>query len=220
MKKYIFAAFALMMAAAGCQKPDGLEEFAAEARENILTASMNADTRTMLGDKDNSQYANLWSEGDQIAVFLDGEGQKLGYTLKEGAGTPKATFTGTGSADSYVAVYPASAAEAISGKTLNLELPDEQTYAESSFGPGSFPMVAVSNTQDLTFRNLCAVLKVVMTGTGTVKSIRFTANDKSIFVAGKATADISDPAAPTLTMAENGSNSVILKFTEGGGSRA
>ena len=213
MKKYVAVAIALAIVTQACQK---IEEFEGQSNlpENILTASINAETRTMLGESDGTKYA-FWSEGDEIGVFIDGN-SKTTYTLKEGAGTPKATFTGFGTGSNYVAVYPAVAAESINGNTISLNLPSEQIWAESSFGPNSFPMVTVSNTANLTFRNLCSVFKIQLKGNATILSISFKPNDETIYVAGKAVADISNPEVPVLTMSQNALNEVTLKCPEGG----
>lgn len=213
MKKYVVVAIALAIVTQACQK---IEEFEGQSNlpENILTASINAETRTMLGESDGTKYA-FWSEGDEIGVFIDGK-SKTTYTLKDGAGTPKATFTGFGTGSNYVAVYPAVAAESINGNTINLNLPSEQIWAASSFGPNSFPMVTVSNTANLTFRNLCSVFKIQLLGNATILSISFKPNDEAIRVAGEAVADISNPEDPVLTMSKDALNEVTLKCPEGG----
>lgn len=213
MKKYVVVAIALAIVTQACQK---IEEFEGQSNlpENILTASINAETRTMLGESDGTKYA-FWSEGDEIGVFIDGK-SKTTYTLKDGAGTPKATFTGFGTGSNYVAVYPAVAAESINGNTINLNLPSEQIWAASSFGPNSFPMVTVSNTANLTFRNLCSVFKIQLLGNATILSISFKPNDEAIRVAGEAVADISNPEDPVLTMSKDALNEITLKCPEGG----
>ena len=213
MKKYVVVAIALAIVTQACQK---IEEFEGQSNlpENILTASINAETRTMLGESDGTKYA-FWLEGDEIGVFIDGK-SKTTYTLKDGAGTPKATFTGFGTGSNYVAVYPAVAAESINGNTISLNLPSEQIWAKSSFGPNSFPMVTVSNTANLTFRNLCSVFKIQLKGNATILSISFKPNDETIRVAGEAVADISNPEIPVLTMSQNALNEVTLKCPEGG----
>lgn len=213
MKKYVAVAIALTIVTSACQKIEELEGHL-NVPENILTASINAETRTMLGESDGTQYP-FWSIGDEIGVFIDGN-SKTTYKLKDGAGTPKATFTGLGSGSKYVAVYPAEAAGSIDGNKISLDLPSEQIWAESSFGPNSFPMVAVSNTENLNFKNLCSVFKIQLTGNATILSISFKPNNETIRVAGGAMADISDPDVPVLTMNSDALNEVTLKCPEGG----
>lgn len=213
MKKYVAVAIALTIVTSACQKIEELEGHL-NVPENILTASINAETRTMLGKSDGTQYP-FWSEGDEIGVFIDGN-SKTTYKLKDGAGTPKATFTGMGTGSKYVAVYPAVAAGSIDGNRISLDLPSEQIWAKSSFGPNSFPMVAVSNTENLNFKNLCSVFKIQLTGNATILSISFKPNDERIRVAGGAVADISDPDVPALKMTGEALNEVTLKCPEGG----
>lgn len=214
MKKYICTIIALALAATACQKSDGIEESVVGPGSNKLTALLNTTTRTMLVELgSDGKYANLWSEGDQIGVFVNGTGQASIYDLDEGAGSPTASFVGYGRGSSYVAVYPADAAKSIDGNSVTIDLPLTQSYAPASFGPGSFPMLASSTTTELAFKNLCAVLKLSIKGTGTVQSITFRANDESVIVAGGAAVDITDPAAPKLTMLGSGSNEVTLDCT-------
>lgn len=214
MRKYLYAVLALAFAAAGCQKIEEIAE-PGEVRQDILTATLNAETRTMLGEKGDGGYANLWSEGDEIGVFIDGKNEKNTFTLQNGAGNPKATFVGTGRGKEYVAVYPAVAAEGIDGTKVLLNLPAEQTYAPSTFGPNSFPMVAVSNDTNLAFKNLSSLIRIPMTGSATILSITFKANNQQVFVAGPAVADLSQPAVPTLAMGPGAGNEVTLKCPEG-----
>ena len=214
MRKYLYAVLALAFAAAGCQKIEEIAE-PGEVRQDILTATLNAETRTMLGEKGDGGYANLWSKGDEIGVFIDGKNEKNTFTLQDGAGNPKATFVGTGRGKEYVAVYPAVAAERIDGTKVFLNLPAEQTYAPSSFGPNSFPMVAVSNDTNLAFKNLSSLIRIPMTGSATILSITFKANNQQVFVAGPAVADLSQPAVPTLAMGSGAGNEVTLKCPEG-----
>lgn len=206
MKRFAYTVIALALAATACQQPDGIEESVGGTHQTTLTASLNAETRTMLGD----QYSNLWSAEDCIAVFIDGSSEAAIFELTEGAGSTTASFAGYGRGSNYVALYPASAAVGFDGSSVEIELPAEQQYAESSFGPDSFPMVASSSSTELKFRNLCAVLKLSMRGEAAIQSIRFTANDEQTPVAGAATVDISDPQTPQLTMSDGGSNEVVL----------
>lgn len=213
MKKYLYLPIVLLLSVSACQKLEEME-MGADSKANILTASIDPETRTML-QKDDYGYDNIWSEGDEIDVFIDG-GAKSKYTIKDGVGTPRATFSGEGSGSSYVALYPAGVATGIDGSRLSLDLPAEQDYASASFGPNSFPMVAVSNTSDLTFRNLGSVLRVSIAGSATIQSITFTANDSEVFVSGPATADFSQPETPLLTMAENGGRNELTLHCRGG----
>lgn len=215
MKKFIYTAISLLLLANGCQKSDGIEESVAGTGKNVLNATLHGDTRTMLGDLNSGQYENLWSEGDRIGVFINGEDRVVTYDLIDGAGSSSARFAGEGSGSSYVAVYPASSAAGLNGNSVSLVLPAEQNYAESSFGPDSFPMVAVSETADLAFRNLGAVLKLSIRGNATVQSIRFTPNDESTAVAGNAVADITDPKSPQMTISREGLHEVVLDCGEG-----
>lgn len=214
MKKYLYVAIAMVLSVVSCRQWEEIEEIKDfDLGENLLTASIALETRTMLGAKEGNAYGNLWANGDRIGVFINGAGSKVSYSLKEGAGSSKAIFSGSGHGSHYVAVYPESGAVGIDGNLISLQLPAEQTYATSSFGPDSFPMVATSESDHLAFRNLCAVLKVSLTGTGILESIRFKVNGNSVYVAGPATVDISDTDNPSLVIS-NGLDEVMLTCPE------
>ena len=168
-------------------------------------------TRTSLGGG-SSLYYPLWSENDQIAVY-SGAGSPAMYTLQSGAGSREATFGGDQLTGSVVGLYPYSAASdgGFSNHVLTLVLPSEQQYVQGSFGAGAYPMIAVSSlSSDLTFKNLCAILRVSLTGSDPVKSIHFHAHAENRFVSGKATVRTDYEAVPELVMSSGGSQDVIL----------
>lgn len=210
MRKYIYAIALAALLLTACQKSDGIVEKTG-IRENVLTARLESgDTRTELGKLTAGGYKNLWSEGDVIGIYIDDITTPAEYTLTGGVGTSEAKFTGYGLGYNYIAVYPFSMAAGIDGSVVELNLPAEQHYVPDSFGADSYPMVAVSKSTQLQFRNLCAVLKVSLTGEDVVRSIVFTANDSSVFVAGRATVDCSRQEVPELKMGSEGVNEVTL----------
>ena len=187
-------------------------EFPLQPQENLLTATIggNPATKTSLSTEEDNYSKVLWTKGDQLGVFVDGVPNLYTYTLVSGAGRSEAVFSGFGTGASYIAVYPCTAVTGLNGETLSVDLPSEQTYTKGSFGSGSNPMVAVSNTTDLPFRNLCAVLRVSMTGHQNVTSLVFRPNDKNVKVAGPATISLADPDHPVLTVSEDGCDSLVL----------
>ena len=187
-------------------------EFHLQPQENLLTATIggNPATKTSLSTEEDNYSKVLWSKGDQLGVFVDGVPNLYTYTLVSGAGRSEAVFSGFGTGASYIAVYPCTAVTGLNGETLSVDLPSEQAYTKGSFGSGSNPMVAVSNTTDLPFRNLCAVLKVSMTGHHNVTSLVFRPNDKNVKVAGPATISLADPDHPVLTVSKDGCDSLVL----------
>lgn len=90
----------------------------------------NAKTRVGF-DKDGNGY---WHEDDVIGVWSDVEGQFKPFTVKDGAGTGKATFAGTmkGEIGNYaVVLYPYSEKHQVNYDkgTATYNFPDTYTYA-------------------------------------------------------------------------------------------
>lgn len=183
--------------------------------EQFLTATLegNADTKTQLGGPENGIYYPYWSEKDQVAVFADDINIADKYTLVGGAGTGKGLFKGVLTGSKMVGLYPYSvlAEEGLKDNVLHLELPSVQQYAAGSFGPGAYPMLAVGSADNLTFKNLCAVLKVSMTGEEAIQSIRFVAHDEWLCVSGPATVRTDFGSNPELIMADDGASDVTLQ---------
>ena len=197
----------------GCQMH---EKDSSPLKEYTLKATLEGktDTKTHLSDIQDGIYYPYWSEGDDIAVFIDGSSTSEIFRLQSGENTAKGSFTGNHFGSDYIAYYPLSGAGSYSGGNLNVTLPAEQVLPEkaTTFAEGSFPMIAVSQTSDLQFKNLCSVLKLSLVGEGAVKSITFKANDPSIPVSGEASISIPTGDNPVLNMKSGGSNQVTLKI--------
>ena len=217
MKKIRFACFVAVMLflAAGCQRMDEVEPQPEVAGTSILKAVLEADpdTRTHLGGPDSQGiYYPYWSGDEEIAVYVDGLKSPDKYKLVEGSGTVSGVFSGTIYGRDKVALYPFGykGEEGLKDNLLNLTLPSVQPYKEGTFAEGIFPMVAVSNTDELSFKNLCSVLRISMTGEVAVQSIKFVAHDSWMPVSGKATVRTDYVAEPELVMSDEGSNEVTL----------
>lgn len=208
MRKWLF--IALGIAALGFTACQQLEQVEAPVRLTAIMEEGAASTKTSLSPADEGSYNVLWSASDKIGVYVDDGSTPVTFNLTEGAGSAQATFTGKGVGDQYLAVYPQSAFTSRSGNTLQLTLPAEQTYKQGTFADGAFPMVAVSESAVLPFRNLCSIIRLSLTGTQTVSRIVFRSNNPSVKVSGKAGVDVSNPDAPVLTMASNACDSLVL----------
>ena len=210
-----FFALSLLLAVAGCRQME--PESAVEtlvAGTHYLTATLEhqASTRSQLGHTEDDHYYAFWTDKDELAVYVDGLENPDRYVLSEGTGTAMGKFAGTIAGERYVALYPYSdrVDNGLQDKQLSLELPAEQTYAPDSFGEGAFPMVAVGEGSELSFKNLCAALKISLTGDAAVKSIRFVAHDASMAVSGPATVRTDFTDAPDLIMGNGGVPRVTL----------
>ena len=211
--RIIFGIAAFSMFAGACTNEVELPFTESEYR---LTATIEGspETRTTLGPETYGISKVLWSEGDKIGIRVDNDDSFNSFILVEGAGTGRAVFSGYGSGSKYVAVYPFSSITEIGDDDASIVLPSVQAYTEGSFSSGSYPMVAVSGSSDLEFRNLCSVLKVSMTGHHAVTGLMFRSNDSSVKVSGPATITFSDPANPVLTMSKEGCDSLTVNVGE------
>ena len=220
MKKIRFACFVAMMLslAAGCQRMEEVEQEPAVVGTSFLKAFLESDpdTRTHLGGPDSQGiYYPYWSGDEEIAVYVDGLESPDKYKLVEGSGTVSGVFSGTIYGRDKVALYPYGdrGEEGLKDNLLNLTLPSVQPYKEGTFAEGVFPMVAVSSTDELSFKNLCSVLRISMTGEAAVKSIKFIAHDSWMAVSGKAAVRTVFADGPELVMSDEGSGEVTLDCT-------
>ena len=149
----------------------------------------------------------LWTEYDLIKVANHGGQsgcQVLTYGLTEGENTTSGVFYTNEDHESffepeYVAIYPAYNANesenTINGTTATFHIPAVQHYKENSFGEKSMPMVAYSETQALSFKNLFGGLCVPLTGDNvTVKRLVLTSHVATDNLCGTFTADCNGNA--------------------------
>lgn len=172
-----------------------------------------------------------WSEGDQIVAFMKTSlglkyqikpsyvGKTSGYFSKVSSGS----FDDLGAGmelDHNVAYYPYLKAvecdKSGSDYILHVTLPAEQTYAAESFGNGSFPMVAVSEDSDITFKNVCGGMKLQLKGSQKVTSIKLQGkNNEKLSGAAIVTAYIDGETKPSIAMSQTASTSVTLNCGNG-----
>ena len=194
--------------------------------ENVLSAVIEQDnmTKTVMDDNNNI----LWSENDQIVAFMKSSyGHK--YQVKPSfVGKSYADFSmvssGNGSDlsagnewDHNVAYYPYSETVSClkSGEyyALDVVLPAEQTYVEGSFSNGSMAMVAVSEDNNITFKNVLGGMKLQLKGTLKVTSITIQGKNNEV-LSGAATViaytDGETKPAITMTGIDSASKSVTL----------
>ena len=222
MKKFFSAIFSAVVLFAACQK----NEIAEPSRDGqVLYAAIEdwASTRTVM-DEDNNVR---WSEGDQIVAFVNSTlGLKYQVTASS-VGQTSASFDEVGSGglnagtelDHIIAYYPYSSAVKVakSGADYALEvaLPSEQTYAYKSFGNGSFPMVAVSHTNNITFRNVCGGMKLQLKGTSKIAYIKVEGKNNEKLSGKASVTAYTDGSKPSIAMADDASTSAVLNCGSG-----
>lgn len=219
MRKLLTKTVILACVLAGCRE-NPLECVKESESYYACVEVFDAGTKTAIGE----ERSIIWSEGDRIAVF---EGSDVGKGFRIiSPGSSSGEFSqveglqtkGTGGALSgTAAVYPfdenLTAATGADGScTINgLVLPSEQRYREGSFDEAAFPMTAFNQEsgRSLSFRNVCGLLKLSLTGDFSVSQITVEGNSGEL-LSGKATVTVGPDGIPSVTMSGNASGSVIL----------
>ena len=204
-------AFAAIVSFASCSSEDNNTTIENESAVKVMTF-----TATQEGDEQSTRAAIStsdrkvinWEEGDQISIF-DGTNNKQ-FTLKDGKGTPNATFTGEAlESGSYTAVYPYQSTASLSGTNVtNVTLPATQTATDNSFDKNAALMMAQSNSNTLNFKNVVGYVKVKPTFNCT--RIDLKAFDNSAVLAGTGTVSYNN-GKPTLDLSETKDYAITLR---------
>lgn len=223
MKKSVSVAIlALLVAMVSCQKQE-----VSISDTGYLYAQIEdqPSTRTVMDDNNNI----LWSEGDKIIAFMK-TSLGLEYEVASSSvGKPSARFEKVDNTDDglnagtelnhNVAYYPYSETvdcmKSGDNYVLDVILPAEQAYAQNSFGNGSMHMVAVSEDNNITFRNVCGGIRLQLKGTMTVASIRLEGKNSELLSGAATITAYTDDSKPSITMASDASTSVTLNCGSG-----
>lgn len=213
----IILAALFILAAVSCQKESfaGMENPRETESATIVAGEM---TKTSLNGNN-----VCWTSDDVIAVY-DNFGYKNEFNIQN-AEANYAAFSGevtVGTTQVY-AVYPYQLAGDISGSTISVTIPVDQTSKVGSFAEEHNISVAkgektpgVEAIQNVTFKNVASILKfTVPSYIEDVKSVTFST---SRAIAGPATVDASADA-PVAVVAEDGSKSVIMTGSYTAGSQ-
>lgn len=214
MKKYIqsMMAFAAIVSFASCSSEDNtIIENESAVKVMTFTAMQEGDsqsTRAAISTTD-SKVIN-WEENDQISIF-DGT-NKNQFTLKDGKGTPNATFTGEAlESGSYTAVYPYQENASLSGDDVtNVTLPATQNATDNSFDKNAALMMAKSDNTTLEFKNAVGYVKV--TPKFACSKIVLQAAGVSEYLAGMCTLSYGD-GMPSIAFTSDQSTSITLSGT-------
>jgi uncharacterized protein YjdB len=163
----------------------------------------NAGTRVFADD----QLRVLWNADDRVSIFnkttfnrqyrfMGEDGANAGSFTK----VPSDDFVTSNPLEYVYSVYPYNENTCISNDgEITVYLPAEQTYREDSFGLGANTMIAITEDDELMFKNLCGYFAVKLYGDNvSVKSITLKGNDNEL-LSGKATVVASIDEAPALT---------------------
>ena len=221
-KSFIYIAALTLIAA--CNKA---ESPVVSQESDIITAQIEQETstKTYMDAHNNIR----WSEGDQIVGFMKSSLGLKYRILSSSVGKTSASFENVSGSngninagtewDHNIVYYPYSdaidAAKSGSNYTLDVALPSEQTYAAESFGNGSMAMVAVSENNNITFRNVLGGMKLQLKGTPKVKSISLQGNNNEKLSGAATVTAYADETKPAITMASGASNTVTLNCGNG-----
>lgn len=151
-------------------------------------ANTDASTRTEL-TTDNAVH---WEANDTISLFDPKGDNNRFYTTESG---PSVTFTGeaTPAEGTYYALYPYDTNAQIKGTTITTTLPAEQMARAGSFAQGLNPSVATADaTNNLYFKNVCALVKFTLDGSITTTITKATlCGNNGEALAGTLTIDAS-----------------------------
>ncbi len=181
--------------------------------EVIATSIETPESRTSI----NSAGSIAWGSTDRITLYPGiNTGSEYRYN---GNGEFARVTTETKAVGSKInrcyAVYPHSAENLISlTGELTLTLPATQPYAKGSFGQGANVMVAavdnLAKAGSLQFQNIGGYLKILLYGTNaTIKSCSIKGNNGEK-IAGRAYVRTTPSTTPSVTMAEDATESVTI----------
>lgn len=221
MKKIsIFITATLILAA--CQKNDTPALLA-----DTITAQIEQETATKTYMDANNNIR--WSSGDQIVGFMKSS-LGLQYEIAPSSvGKTSAHFNQVGGNGSglnagtewnhNIVYYPYSdaieAEKTGSNYSLSVVLPAEQTYATESFGNGAMAMVAVSEDNNITFKNVLGGMKLQLKGTQKVASITLQGKNNEKLSGAAVVTAYTDESKPAITMSSSASTTVTLNCGTG-----
>lgn len=170
-------------------------------------ANTDASTRTEL----TTGNAVYWEANDAISLFDPIGDNNRFYTTESG---PSVTFTGKAAPveGTYYALYPYDANAQIKGTTITTTLSAEQDAREGSFAQGLNPSVATADaTNNLYFKNVCALVKFTLDGSITTTITKATlCGNNGEALAGTLTIDAT--ASTPIAMADTSFGQTVIEL--------
>ena len=172
-------------------------------------------TKTELQD-DNSI---VWTEGDAIS-FFPGIGMNGGYKLTSAhtGKTAEAIFKGSDIPDAasgpYWAVYPYDATAMCDGQSITTILPSKQIAKAESFADSLFISIAKSESNVMTFYNVCGGIKFSVANGG-IREVTLTNNDGGM-LAGTLNIGFNEKGIPVVNSITKGTSSIRIIAPDGG----
>ena len=153
-KNIIMLLAAALLVVAGCKKDDNKDNNA-NGEKMTFTSNLGGGAKTAITGKD-----MIWTDGDQIII----NGETFDSEIFDEGRLAK--FTGNVVEPVYQAFYPIG----IYKGENSYVLPATQTYSGNTLS-GVNPMYARSTSTSLDFHNICALVKLDLTGTDIVTRI-------------------------------------------------
>ena len=225
MKKQLFGLMTILTILSACQKNEVSVSLPEEVTIHATIEEKDA-TKTIMDESNNI----LWSENDQIIAFMKSSYGHKYQVISSFIGKSYADFamvsSGNGSDlsagnawDHNVVYYPFSEnIECLKSGTnyaLEVNLPTEQVYVPDSFANGSMAMVAVSESNNITFKNVLGGIKLQLKGNQTITSIKIEGKNNEKLSGAATVMAYTDENKPAITMASNAATSVTLNCGTG-----
>lgn len=196
MKKILFMVAAVAFAMVSCNKEEITNNEIQEAPvSDIVFEAETPMTKTTIGEADaNGIRPVSWVVGDRITI--NGSEFKASE-LKDNKAifvTENLDFT---TAESYDAIYPATAGKSLSAVTIAAE--QDGTFANASIS------VAQSETQSLSFKNVASMLKFQVPASASEVTIESTSD-----LAGTFEVAFDEDGNPVIGEVSNGSKKITL----------
>lgn len=217
MKRVISLLFLFGTVSVSCVKEQQEAVVPVYADDEVFYAVLDGSGAPEIRAYANEQLRGRWDAADHISIFnkntLNREYVFQGQTGDNSGEFKKYTgesFYAGNPLDYAYAVYPYSESTSISDEgAITLTLPAAQSYRENTYGLGANTMVAVTDEDELMFKNLCGYLAVKLYGDNlSISSISLKGNNDEL-LAGRATVSASMDAAPTLTFIDEAATKVI-----------
>ena len=212
----------MVILAVSCQMTElekaPVEKSAKSVRIGAVAEQTVEQTRTSLG----TENKVLWSAGDQLAVFGNGDLTSSAiFSLAEGEeGKESAVFEGEDlEGDKLLAIYPASYVKPGSkistvdgGYSVPVTIPQIQKYATNSFSDKNFLAVGIGTRNALKFKNVMGLLEIsIWSGSArTVSQLEIISSEN---LAGNAEITFSENGTPELKWVSDTTKTLYLKFS-------
>ena len=217
MKQLFFLCLLLILT--GCTESSFEGNHSISGNEEFYATIEGTDSRTYVDE----QIRMRWNAEDKITIFKKNTYNRT-FMFTGNTGANAGGFRQISTDDDYwfgydvdysYAVYPHSAENTLDETNLYLtvNMPTEQTYAENSFGLNTNTMVAISDNNQLIFKNVGSYLRIRLYGENVaVSSITLTTKGNEA-IAGKAKITPSMEGNPSCKMIGTG-KSICLTCTE------